>query len=170
MRCAVVVDDVAVAVVVVVVSGVVVVVVVVAGWEKKFAGVVVGERDWLLAVCWPPLTGIRLRPAADAATAALIGRAGEKEVGEEVAALVRAKKLLALLLSGPDPGVARRPLDDDADDDDSAWVLVVVAAAAADSTVVNPRLLLLAGVDEPARSSRVVLCAVVVTGTKDDEP
>lgn len=44
-------------------------------------------------------TGILRRPAAVAATAAFMGSAGEKEVGDEVAALVRVKKF-ALVLSG----------------------------------------------------------------------
>lgn len=59
------------------------------------------------AACWPPLTGIRRR-WPEAATAALIGKAGENELGcccccrgdELVAAPVKPVKKLALVLSG----------------------------------------------------------------------
>lgn len=74
-------------------------------WSE--APVVVVVKSWLL-FCLPEewlgvvddLTGIRRLPAAVAATAALIGKAGEKEVGDEVEALVSVKKVFALVLNG----------------------------------------------------------------------
>lgn len=78
-----------------VVVALLVVVVVVCG---ALATVVVGD-------CWPrdnplpPRTGIRRRPVPEAATAALMGSAGEKGAGEELAAAGCVKKL-ALVRSG----------------------------------------------------------------------